>query len=328
MSRASNKQTQEQSRLRNEHIEGEFRPDSSTLERHSSAGRYLLLIIVLAPFVLYMGFSRWDEIRQLMLPANDKPPLMEQTYTKERERTPPMGVVDDVMNGQIERSAMNAELGEPLPVPAAELILPTLERSDTFFRDQWALLGGGPMMTQWASADQIVRRSMTVIDNLSRGKVVNALLRTFAPSVPFMVLPQSSLATEESVETYRLDPSGYERFTPFVTMINGLDNSQLIDFYLKLRPLFQQAYLELGYPSGHVDDVVLKAMRVIQAVSLPDGDIRLLRPKVLYQFADPALESLSSLEKLFIRMGAENTKIVQQKVSVLEQSLRGQLDAR
>jgi len=39
MSRASNKQAQEQSRLRNEHIEGEFRPDSSTLERHSRAGR-------------------------------------------------------------------------------------------------------------------------------------------------------------------------------------------------------------------------------------------------------------------------------------------------
>jgi len=326
MSRASNKQAQEQSRLRNEHIEGEFRPDSSTLERHSRAGRYLLLIIALTPFVLYMGFSRWDEIRQLMFPANDKPPLMEQTYTE--EHAPPMGVVDDVMNGQIERSTMNSESGEPLPVPAAELILPTLERSDTFFRDQWALLGGGRLMTEWASADQIVRRSMTVIDNLSRGKVANTLLRTFAPSVPFMVLPQSSAAAEETVETYRLDPSGYERFTPFVTMINGLDNSQLIDFYLKLRPLFQQAYLELGYPSGHVDDVIFKAMRVIQAVSLPDGDIRLLRPKVLYQFADPALEALSPLEKLFIRMGAENTKIVQQKVSVLEQSLRSQLDAR
>lgn len=326
MSRASSKQTQGQDRLRNEHIEGEFRSDRSTIERRSRVGRYLFLIMALIAFVLYMGFNRWGEIRQLVLPANDKPPSIEQIYTK--ERIPPMGVVDDVMNGQIERSTMNSESGEPLPVPAAELILPTLERSDTFFLDQWALVGGGHLMLEWASADQIVRRSMTVIDNLSRGKVANALLRTFAPSVPFMVLPQSSAAAEESVETYRLDPSGYERFAPLVTMINGLDDRQLIDFYLKLRPLFQQAYLELGYPSGHVDDVVLKAMRVIQAVSLPSGDIHLLRPKVLYQFADPTLEALSPLEKLFIRMGAENTKIVQQKVSALEQSLRGQLDAR
>ena len=36
---------------------------------------------------------------------------------------------------------------------------------------------------------------------------------------------------------------------------------------------------------------------------MPAEPIELVRPKVLYQFADPALESLSSGRKLMLRMG-------------------------
>ena len=47
------------------------------------------------------------------------------------------------------------------------------------------------------------------------------------------------------------------------------------------------------------------------------GPIDLVRPNVMYLFADPALESRPAGQKLLIRMGPENALVVKQKLSEL-----------
>ena len=50
---------------------------------------------------------------------------------------------------------------------------------------------------------------------------------------------------------------------------------------------------------------------------LPEGPVELNRPHVLFEFADPELESLSSGQKLLIRMGVENAMRTKQTLEAL-----------
>jgi len=44
------------------------------------------------------------------------------------------------------------------------------------------------------------------------------------------------------------------------------------------------------------------------------GPIQLVQPKVMFQYADPNLESRSAGQKLLLRMGPANERIVKQKL--------------
>ena len=47
------------------------------------------------------------------------------------------------------------------------------------------------------------------------------------------------------------------------------------------------------------------------------GPIELVRPNVMYVFADPKLEALPAGQKLLIRMGADNATVVKAKLMEL-----------
>ena len=46
-------------------------------------------------------------------------------------------------------------------------------------------------------------------------------------------------------------------------------------------------------------------------VPILEGDVQLVRPKVLYQYADPGLETLSPLQKQVLRAGPQNVDRLQ-----------------
>lgn len=308
-----------------QHMHSDYRLRQAAPRSVLSRMRVLLIAVLLLGLGLYVGLHYHDDIQKLLSVDQQKTATVAADMAT---RQTPVAVAEEgALSGQINRLD-GGELTEPQPVIADAVILPTLERSDEFFRSQWALLSSDARMAAWAETDQVIRKAMTVLDNLARGKVLFSLLRSFAPSEGMAVLPLPVAVHDAQILRFRLDPAGFERFTGAVAMLNGIDNVRLVEFYITLRPLFQQAYLELGYPSGHVDDVVFKALRVINAVSVPAGDIDLIRPKVKYQFADPALEALSPLEKLCIRMGPQNSRILQQKAAELDALLRSQLPAR
>jgi hypothetical protein len=51
----------------------------------------------------------------------------------------------------------------------------------------------------------------------------------------------------------------------------------------------------------------------------PAEPIRLVRPLVLYKFADPELEALSGGQKLLIRMGDDNAAKIRQMLQAFRQ---------
>jgi hypothetical protein len=88
-----------------------------------------------------------------------------------------------------------------------------------------------------------------------------------------------------------------------------------VSAYLRYYPLFQRAYEELGYPQGYFNDRVVAVIDHLLAAPEVPRPIELLRPKVLYTFADPRLESMSWGRKILVRMGPEHAATVKRQLA-------------
>jgi hypothetical protein len=93
--------------------------------------------------------------------------------------------------------------------------------------------------------------------------------------------------------------------------IASADIDAIVDTYRRFYPLFQRSYERLGYPDGYFNDRVVQVIdHLLATPPQPDGPIKLVRPHVLYEFADSRLEALSSGQKLLLRMGPEHAATV------------------
>ena len=72
--------------------------------------------------------------------------------------------------------------------------------------------------------------------------------------------------------------------------------------------MFQQSYQTLGYPDGYFNDRLIEVIDHLLATPVVKDPIRLIQPKALYLFADPALEALSAGRKILIRTGPTNAE--------------------
>ncbi len=89
------------------------------------------------------------------------------------------------------------------------------------------------------------------------------------------------------------------------------------------QPLFQQAYVELGYPDGDFNLRLLEIVDLLLAAPEVPQPVRLLKPEAYYLFADPELEALPAGAKLMIRMGNDNAGQVKAKLRELKAALTG-----
>jgi hypothetical protein len=84
--------------------------------------------------------------------------------------------------------------------------------------------------------------------------------------------------------------------------------------YERLYPLFQQSYEDLGYPGKYFNDRLVEAIDNLLQTPEVAGPIKLVQPKVFYEYADEDLEARSAGQKLLIRMGPANERAVKAKL--------------
>ncbi len=111
-----------------------------------------------------------------------------------------------------------------------------------------------------------------------------------------------------------LDSANFQRYRPMVELIRAADMQKVAAVYLHFYPLFQKAYQDLGYPTGYFNDRLVQVIDVLLATPQVAGPIELVRPNVMYVFADRSLEARPAGQKLLIRMGPENEAAVKAKL--------------
>ena len=223
---------------------------------------------------------------------------------------------DRVQEDQVQED-VSRDVALQVDTSEEERPLPALDDSDGQLKEAIAAFVTGQSLEALFRMDGFIRRLVVTLDNLPQKQLPRAKYRvTRATGGRFAVQRQG--------EDLYLSPDNFERYTPIIGLIDGLDNDRLIAVYLQYYPLFQEAYEYLGYPSAYFNDRLIDVIDHLLAAPVVDGPIRLVRPHVLYRYADPDLETLSAGHKALIRIGPGNAGKVKKKLREIRQMLTGQ----
>lgn len=213
--------------------------------------------------------------------------------------------------------AAEPAIQHPLPAgresPALKGPVPALADSDPALSDALKTLVGDDAVKEYLRPESIVRHLVVTIDNLPRQKIAVEKRPTKEVAGSFLARGDELHAT--------LDPQNFARYQPMVAVISKLDMQQVAAVYVHFYPLFQEAYQDLGYPNGYFNDRLVQVIDSLLATPQPAGPIQLVRPNVMYTFADPALESRPAGQKLLIRMGPDNAAAVKAKLTELRAAI-------
>ena len=201
----------------------------------------------------------------------------------------------------------------PVPESKVREPLPSLNESDVPVQNALTDLIGRESVEQFVVTKELVRHIVVTVDNLSNEKAAERLRPVKRPEGKFAVG-----GTEDAPV---LDPSNYERYKPIVQLLRSIDTKRFAATYARYYPLFQDAYADLGHPPQYFNDRLIEVIDHLLTTPDVQGPIALAQPGVLYQFADPALESRSAGQKALIRMGTENATVVKDKLRELRTEL-------
>jgi len=192
---------------------------------------------------------------------------------------------------------------------AASFVLPSLEQSDPVLRAELADLSAADDFGLWVQTDNLVPKTVAVIDGLSQGVVLRKILPINPPSEKFSAL----------IEDHRLwlDEASFHRYDNLTRILTSLDSQSLVDIFHLFRPLLEQSYAELGYKADDMDNSLVRAIDMVLATPEIEGPVELVQESVLYQYADPRLETLPPVQKQLLRMGPENAALIKQYLANL-----------
>lgn len=202
------------------------------------------------------------------------------------------------------------------PVQAPEPAPVALDDSDASMAAALGELIGRDRLANWFFSDALVRRFVATVDNLPRSMVAMRVRALQPVGGPFGV--------DRDGEEFVISSANAARYVPYVRALESVDTKQLAGVYLRFYPWFQQAYEELGYPKGYFNDRLVTVIDHLLATPEPKGPVKLVQPKVLYQFADPELEALSSGQKALLRIGPENSRRIKAKLRALREEVARQ----
>lgn len=211
----------------------------------------------------------------------------------------------------VEVPAQPVEEPEPAPPEESadpEVVLPGLNDSDDFVRERIQALRAGAAMMGLIADDQLIRKFVVFVENISRHEF------------PQTDLPYRSIGVEMPVREldrnlFLMEDDAYNRFDGFIDTMTAVDTEQAYALYRLLRPLFQQAYAEIGYRGRDFDDALRLAINnVLQATDV-EGPFQLVKPSVMYLFADSELENADAVHKQLIRIGPRNSTRLMAKLA-------------
>ncbi len=198
------------------------------------------------------------------------------------------------------------------PDESPPVVLPPLAESDGQMRDALAaVLGQRP--PEFLNLRNIIHRVVATVDNLPRDHLAPRLM----PLKPVTGIP----VTEEMNEGLVLSSRNAARYNAYVRLAEAVPTGVLIAAYARFYPLFQEQYEKLGYPDKYFNDRAVEVIDHLLATPEVAEPLRLVQPRIVYEFADPKLQQLSAGQKILLRIGKVNRSKLKSKLQELRQAL-------
>ena len=196
----------------------------------------------------------------------------------------------------------------PVPATAAPGGLTSLDQSDAYVKKALSDVVGRKPVSTFFRLEDAVRRFVATVNNLA----------TDGATADLWPVNRTPGRFETETRDGATVPSAHnaERYAPFVRFAAGIDTARAVALYVRLYPLLQRAYEDLGYPGAYLNDRVVAVIDNLLATPNVSGPIRVKRVvgpdggtgggAGLYLYEDSALEAATAGQKILLRMGTEN----------------------
>lgn len=205
------------------------------------------------------------------------------------------------------------EVRSVVEAPPSRPPLPALADSDKLIFDALTGLAGNKSLMGYIHADRFIRNFVATIVNLpGRRAPMNVMPVKPAPG---------TFATTGVTGTLTISPANAARYSAYVRIAETIDAKKLVGLYVRLYPLFQQAYEELGYPDKYFNDRLVVALDDLLAAPIATEPVKLVQPGVFYRYADPGMESRSIGQRILMRLGSRNEDLVKTRLREIREEL-------
>jgi hypothetical protein len=195
-----------------------------------------------------------------------------------------------------------------------EPIVVALDKSDDLVRTLVKQLSSHSGFGRWLMTDNLIRRFVSITDVIAYG-------RSPRRNINFVDLKQNFQVNREEGGKEFIDPKSYKRYRQIADIFVSLDTEGCVKLYRQLRLPIGQAYKDLGYTEEDFNETLKKAILELIQTPVADQRIYVERNVLTYKFDDPELEKLNPAQKHLIRMGPDNMRAVQAKLTEIAQAL-------
>jgi len=266
----------------------------------------IVIVVLVALWLLLAKDEKQEPAINLLPPVSTEPVMPEPEIEPVQDTATP----EDTMPAEQDQQPA-AEVAQPVAEP--EPVLPALDESDAEVKQRLLALNWRSGLAGLFATEEMLRNFVVQTDNIAQGQL--------AAGHP-LLLPLEQKFTLAEGEAMQLDESSFERYQPYIQLMESVPAEQVLALFDRYEPLLQQAYAELGYPDELFKNKLLAAIDVMLATPEVSYPLALERPSVVYVFADPAIEQLPAAQKQMIRLGPDNQQRVKAVLKRYKQLLQ------
>lgn len=278
------------------------RYDQNPTKKNTATTFFIVAVVMALTLGIVGNYYVLKRQRSVEAGANNLNSPSELTISKSTVENTPAKVDSRLILTSPDQNPAIVKDIKTLTVPST---LPDLLGSDEIFRQ--VLTRVSPELASWLTADQLIRKLVIVANDFSQGQRIAGHLSFIRLERPFTI--------EQNDSGNVVDPDSYNRYNKLAQAIQLVDAKIAVAVYKTFRPLMLQVFAEFSYPPDiTLESIIRKAAADIIAAPIIEQPIALVRPSVYYKFADANLEALSPVQKQMLRMGPQNTRIIQTKL--------------
>lgn len=212
------------------------------------------------------------------------------------------------------------------PAQGAPEPLPPLANDDKAVSAAITELLGREQVLSFLDLGDFARRVVVTVDNLARGHAASRLWPVAPAPARFLVVEQNGITT--------IAGGNADRYNAFVRFVTSIDSAAAVALYVRMYPVLQKAYEDLGYPGKYFNNRLVEVIDQLLQTPEPEAPIQLTltkiqgpisakRPWLHYEYADPAMEAHPAGQKILLRMGLRNTGLLKEKLRDLRKRIAG-----
>lgn len=260
-----------------------------------------LIVVVAGALCGYLKYSRTHSQKNI-------PPVMPALGTSTPETPTMEPLLPVVPVAEPPNLTPEPDPATLTPEKLAEEATLSLDEANAKIMDLGREISDNPLWLKILGQSTVIERAVAAMDFLAEGERP-------LPALDFLKSPLA-FAAARSGGTMKQTAASLNRYTPLCRMLVALPPDKLAGLYRKLEPALQQAYEKLGYRGQPVRSLLIRACTTILSCPVvePEEELIPAGSPGLYRWARPEIEGLSKAEKLFLRLGPQNTDMVRRYV--------------